>query len=562
MTSTGSLFTKAYQTGEAKRRAGQFAEARKDFEAALACAATGPEKADALLGIGNSYVAWALAHRYEAWTPPTSSVGKVFQEKQRQFEAARGAFEKVLGIPDITPDQRAEAHYHLATVYQADYEGGEQRFAGAQAELQKIMAIDGVSLEWRVKAQMRVAHYIRYGSRADPIEAYAKVLTLPGISPAQRAEVHLAVVGILLEKRQRADAHVGVVGTLLDKKDRSDAHQELAKIFSIADLPPASLALARLALGKTFFLEANYGAARNALAQALDTAGLSGPDKVEVQLHIGLSDYYEGKDYERAGRELRKVLEMPDATYGQIHEATLRLRLRKLLPADEKVITVLFIGSSHTQVRNVPQMVERLAASAPAGRPRIIATQSTFGGHTVQKLWALGDGPGTPRAAIAQNPWDYLVMERTSPIEWVTLFNDLARGRNIQPILYETPVSATVPYPDGFKQSREESVAIGRRLNMPLAPAAYAWMLYLGPEPSTADRLALYHADGVHTGVKGAYLVACTIYATLTGCSPVGLAHDMPSLAWTDGTGELTDDEALALQTSAWNAYRQTQTGR
>lgn len=169
--------------------------------------------------------------------------------------------------------------------------------------------------------------------------------------------------------------------------------------------------------------------------------------------------------------------------------------------------------------------------------------------------------PGTPRGRIVSDPWDYLVMENTFSPEYARLFADLANDRKIRTILYETPVSAKLPYPESTMKSHEESLALAKKLNVSLAPAAYAWMLCLGPNPSDKDRLELYHPDGVHTAKKGAYMVACCVYSAITGCSPVGLARDIASLAWTDCTGELTEEEASKLQKAAWEAVRESNPG-
>ncbi len=157
---------------------------------------------------------------------------------------------------------------------------------------------------------------------------------------------------------------------------------------------------------------------------------------------------------------------------------------------------------------------------------------------------------------IAQEPWDFLVIEGPFYREHAERFVALARARNIRPVLYEKPVAAKDPYPDGFDRSRRESLAMATELGMILAPVSHAWRLHLGDAPSEEERLSLYHPDGVHTSATGAYLAACTIYAAITGCSPVGLAHDMASLAWTDGTGELLAQDARVLQEAAWRAVR------
>ncbi len=118
------------------------------------------------------------------------------------------------------------------------------------------------------------------------------------------------------------------------------------------------------------------------------------------------------QDFERAKPKLLKVLAMPSGTSArQIHDATLRLRLRKMMPVKEKYITVLFIGSSMTLRWNMPLVVEKVAASAPAGRPRIISGQFTRGGTGIEVFWEDGDTHEMARGRIAAEPWDVVVLE-------------------------------------------------------------------------------------------------------------------------------------------------------
>ena len=160
-------------------------------------------------------------------------------------------------------------------------------------------------------------------------------------------------------------------------------------------------------------------------------------------LHIGLS-YYETQDYQRAAPELQKVLTMTGAGERQIHEATLRLRLRKLTAGDEKVLTVLFIGASHTQVWDIPQIVEvwrpplprehraSLPADSSAAEP-----ESTSSGKRAQV--PIRHGGKSP-----ENPWDFVAFE-THPVlfghdnfvKYATRFAGLIRGKNSKPILFE-----------------------------------------------------------------------------------------------------------------------------
>lgn len=67
-----------------------------------------------------------------------------------------------------------------------------------------------------------------------------------------------------------------------------------------------------------------------------------------------------------------------------------------------------------------------------------------------------------------------------------------------------------------------------------VAPAGYAFRavyeadLAAGRDPRAAgsDFAALYQEDGSHPSPEGTYLVACVLYAVLTGESPVGLSYD------------------------------------
>lgn len=524
-------YDNAYQAGQTKRNAGNYTEARKDFEKALTLAGAGPERAKALLGIGEAYDAEALSKIATGY----------FKE---QLAAARVEFEKALAINDSTPDQKAQAHYSIGTGHLR-----LRQYTAARVELEKAVATAGASATWRVQAQMSIGRsYTRWSDNkpAEAMAAFAKVLTLPGVSPIQKAEAHMAIAGVLTHP-------------FAQSKNYAEARAELAKILKIPDIPPASLALARIAIGKTWFSERNYAAARDELSKALSMEGVLAADKVEMQLYLGLS-YYEAKDYEHAGDELRKVLEMPGAQAGQIHEAKLRLCLRKLLPGDEKFLTVLFIGASHTQVWKIPQIVETLSTSAPAGRPRIIAGEFTRGGTMINQFWEDGAGPGTARDRIAADPWDYLVMEtfftmsQDDLVKYGTLFINLIRSQNGRPVIYESPVNYSQPYPDAFQKFHDKNTALGKTLKAPVAPSVYAWMLYLGPNPTPEQRLALYHADAVHTSKKGAYMAACCIYSAVTGLSPVGLTHAIPSFA-PDG---ISKEEAETFQKIAWEAYRQT----
>ena len=73
-----------------------------------------------------------------------------------------------------------------------------------------------------------------------------------------------------------------------------------------------------------------------------------------------------------------------------------------------------------------------------------------------------------------------------------------------------------------------------------VVPAGIAFARSMAAKPE----LELYDADKRHPSLAGTYLSACTVYATLYGKSPVGLAY----------TAGLPQDVAAHLQAMAWAA--------
>jgi hypothetical protein len=319
----------------------------------------------------------------------------------------------------------------------------------------------------------------------------------------------------------------------------------------------------QVAVAKTFMAERDYPQARAEFIKAQAMPGLTDTLKAEIQLYIGLS-YYEAQDYEHAKPELMKVLTMPGAGtrpawdggrmgYIPAREAMLRLRFRNLVADTNQVLKVLFIGSSHTLRENIPELVTKLAASAPADRPRIIAGDYVRMGTPLNTFWDAGDTPDTARGVIMADPWDAVVFETfynmnsNVIMKYGSLAVDLIRRQKAAPVVYESPLPQAAPYPDRFQGFHDDNVALMKAVKVPIAPSVKAWMRYLGPKP-TPEQFGGVYADWIHASPKGAYMTACCIYAALTGQSPVGLYRP-------DG---MSESEAKALQEFAWEAYRET----
>lgn len=511
------------RAGQTTLLADNVAEARAAVEQVVHQAGTGAARAEALISLGQAL------------------------DAERKYPAARSEYGKALGLAGITMDQKARALCAVGATLTR-----EGLYAEARAELEKVLAMPDASATRRVQAQIAIGQTWAADAElklsaarkayATAKIAYAKVPDIPGVSPSQQA-----------------DAHLAAIRTLLAMKNYAEVRAELTAVLEIKDLPSAVRARAQVALGKAHLLERNYAVARSELASALAMEGIAGRDRADAQLHIGLS-CYDAQDFEQARPELQKVLTMPEANADQVHEANLRLRLRKLVPAGEKALAVLFIGASHTQGWNIPQIVERLAASAPAGRPRIVAGGYLRGGTGIDRFWEEGKGHDTLREKIAAEPWDAVVFEsypllfgRDQIAKYAAKIATLARAGHAVPVLFDAPPFFRMSYPAECRTNHNDNVAIARALQIPVAAAGGAWMNYLGLAPTPEERMKLYVADAVHTSKKGGYMLACSIYSAVTGHSPVGLTHTFPSF----GSDGLTEIEASQLQAASWKAFQE-----
>lgn len=228
-------------------------------------------------------------------------------------------------------------------------------------------------------------------------------------------------------------------------------------------------------------------------------------------------------------------------------------------------LKVLFIGNSQMQCFDLPQMVKIMAESAPADRPRIVPGQALLGGRGLKGYWDAGEGPGSPRAMIKAGKWDYVVIQEIFNAreqefqDYAAKFDDLIRQSRSKTILFATAnvtehYSPLFRYPEGFKKLNDMQVSFGKARGIPAATAGYAWMKYLGPAPSEAQRLDLYHPDKGHPGPKGTYIYACLLYAIITGKTPEGLTSEFPHLR---GGITIAKQEAANMQKAAWQEYQE-----
>lgn len=229
--------------------------------------------------------------------------------------------------------------------------------------------------------------------------------------------------------------------------------------------------------------------------------------------------------------------------------------------AKSKELQVLFIGNSQVFYNDLPRTVEALAESAPLERPRIKADRFVSGGASLERLWNAGEGKGTARAKIAEKKWDFVILQEIYNVKveafnkYAPLFYDAIQKNGSRTVLFCT-ASISQMFPKGFDDLHDMHIALGKKLQVPVAAAGKAWLTYWGDKPTDEQRLALYDRDKAHPGQKGSYIYACTLYAVLTGQSPVGLSHRIPKQA----EDAVTAAQAKLFQQAAWKVHQEVNT--
>ena len=181
---------------------------------------------------------------------------------------------------------------------------------------------------------------------------------------------------------------------------------------------------------------------------------------------------------------------------------------------------VLFIGNSLTEGNNVPGMVRDLAAAD--GQGWYIEAQ-LMGGAGLIDHWQRGQA----QPKIQSGNWDVVVLQqgpssladsRTDLRQWTSRFNEVIQEAGARSALYMVwPEQARFAW---FDRVRDSYALAARDVGGYFLPAGEAWRSAWREQPS----LQLYGGDGFHPTVAGSYAAALTIYAGLSGRSPVGLS--------------------------------------
>ncbi len=220
-------------------------------------------------------------------------------------------------------------------------------------------------------------------------------------------------------------------------------------------------------------------------------------------------------------------------------------------------VRVYFVGNSLTFFNNMPAMVQALAREAQENK-QLEWQMRASGSYTLQLHW----NQGVALQEIRTGNYDYVVLQEmtTGPLDNYGAFAQYAgdfdaeiQKTGAKTILYENWALQTAPLQSTQNKLNDAYTKVGRQLNAKVSPIGQAWRLARMRVP----QIVLFNSDGKHPTPQGSYLVACVLYCTIYGNSPIGLPGKLVDV---DGTVlvDMPVDQARALQRVAWDAYQST----
>ena len=181
---------------------------------------------------------------------------------------------------------------------------------------------------------------------------------------------------------------------------------------------------------------------------------------------------------------------------------------------------ILFIGNSYTFYNGGLWTLVQAMAQSRGHDVQCVPSVSV--GKTLEWHWNHGEA----RDAIAQGPWDVVILQEFSmrPIDepakmfdYARRFDAAIRAAGARTVFFMT--WARQHQPDKQRILTEAYQRIASELGAEVAPVGDAWQRALKKRP----KLKLYQKDRSHPNQAGSYLSACVIYATLFDDTPIGL---------------------------------------
>ena len=227
------------------------------------------------------------------------------------------------------------------------------------------------------------------------------------------------------------------------------------------------------------------------------------------------------------------------------------------------MLNLLFIGNSYTFYNDLDRVTaEVFEAAAPSESVQALRLAEggyTFPLHLAQADGTHGDTPWSEALVTGTTDWDWVVLQdqsqipgfpegdpdRDASVAALAPLDAMVNGKHGESVLLMTwgrlhgDAGNPELYPDYLTMQSllatgyEGYAASISTADRPvwIAPAGYAWRhiyeqeLAEGVDPTEPGRLfsSLYVEDGSHPTPLGTYLIACVLYATITGADPASL---------------------------------------
>jgi len=212
-------------------------------------------------------------------------------------------------------------------------------------------------------------------------------------------------------------------------------------------------------------------------------------------------------------------------------------------PAEIPTLRVLFIGNGVTYKDGMPAMLAELAANGAIPH-RIDSRVVWFDGATLQNHWDKGD-KGEARAAIAQGPWHFVVLQENSRVPPKNAEAMYRAVRSFDAEIRKGGARTAIFQPWAWNESYETIVdieattqKISTEIGAQLVPVGAAWKIVQKDFP----RLPLLDGKAVPTPAA-VYLTASVFQAVLFKQKPEAPKQLPPGLNGID---------ARALRSVAW----------
>lgn len=211
--------------------------------------------------------------------------------------------------------------------------------------------------------------------------------------------------------------------------------------------------------------------------------------------------------------------------------------------AQDRGLSLLFVGNSLTYTHDVPELVKRLAKAAGKAAPTVTVRALPNAG--LEDHW----NEGWVAKALRQRPYDVLIMQQGPSTlaasgadlsRWTSRFADEAVKYGTRPALFAVWAPSGGDLASGLANYTRAAETAGTVLY----PVSAAWQAAWARRPT----LPLYGSDGFHPSEHGALLAAMVITGVIYDADPA----TMPNLF----KGTISDEEMIVLRDAAREAMR------